>query len=247
MSSTKTDSVVAYLDRFLRVSEEPDREGNGISVRAKDRVTRIGAAVNTSMESIRRAAEEQVDFLLVHHTSWREIDLQLTDYKFERLRREGISLYSAHEVLDRTPDIGCGDMLAALLGIEAEGRFASGYGVYGSVSAPSFSDLVDRAGAALGVPIESWENAPNCRKAGIVTGAAGLTTRLKEAKDLGCDTYITGEGSMYTKLFAREIGVNLVFGSHYATEFPGIKALAERTATEFGLPWTAIPEDLELR
>ena len=64
---------------------------------------------------------------------------------------------------------------------------------------------------------------------------------------MGCDTYITGEGSMYTKLYAREIGMNLLFGSHYATELPGIKALTEQVSAQFGLPWEVVPEDLSLR
>jgi putative NIF3 family GTP cyclohydrolase 1 type 2 len=74
-----------------------------------------------------------------------------------------------------------------------------------------------------------------------------MTTFLQEAHEIGCDTYVTGEGSMYTKLFAREIGMNLIFGSHYATEFPGIKAFAQRIAEEFNLSWKAISEDGAIR
>ena len=69
---------------------------------------------------------------------------------------------------------------------------------------------------------------------------------VEEARSLGCDTYLTGEGSMYTKLYAREAGINLIFGTHYATESPGPKALAEHLAGHFGLPWSFIKEDLDI-
>jgi putative NIF3 family GTP cyclohydrolase 1 type 2 len=69
-----------------------------------------------------------------------------------------------------------------------------------------------------------------------------LTSYLQEALDLGCDTYLTGEGSMYTRLFAREAGLNLILGGHDLTELPGIEALVDSTGTHFGLPTIAIRE-----
>ena len=52
---------------------------------------------------------------------------------------------------------------------------------------------------------------------------------------------------MYTKVFAHEVGMNLIFGSHYATELPGIKAFAEYVSGKFELPWEPIVEDLNFR
>ena len=239
--------IAGFIDRLLDISSESDREGNGLALAAGETVSKIGASLNTSFESIYRAAEMGVDLLLVHHTSWENMDLHLKADKFARLKQAGISLYAAHEALDRASGFGTADTLADLLGLEIEGRCAAGYGVYGYFSIESFDALIERVGRVLNVPVESWCNDPECRKGVVTTGAGGLTPLLQEAKELGCDTYITGEGSLYTKLFAREIGINLIFGSHYATEFPGIKAFAERVAREFELPWEAIPEDPVIR
>jgi putative NIF3 family GTP cyclohydrolase 1 type 2 len=90
--------------------------------------------------------------------------------------------------------------------------------------------------------VQSWQNSGAFGRVAIVTGAGGGTPMLDGARSLGCDTYLTGEGTMDTKLFAREIGMNLVFGTHYATEAPGIKSLAERVAGHFGLPWSFVDE-----
>ena len=122
-----------------------------------------------------------------------------------------------------------------------------GQGVFGRFDVSSFAALVKRSEQILGVPVESWENSLQFIRGAIATGGAGYTSYLREAQQLGCDTYITGEGSMYTKLFAREVRMNLLFGSHYATELPGIKAFAGHIAEEFGLPWETIVEDISVR
>ena len=94
---------------------------------------------------------------------------------------------------------------------------------------------MERTGAVLGRPPEAHRHRPTAARVGIVTGAGGMTGWLEEAISLGCDTYLTGEGSMYTRLYAKEAGVNLVLGGHDLTERPGIEALGRRTAARFGL------------
>jgi putative NIF3 family GTP cyclohydrolase 1 type 2 len=37
---------------------------------------------------------------------------------------------------------------------------------------------------------------------------------------------------------AEELGVNVLYGGHYATETFGVKALAAELSRKFGLPWT---------
>ncbi len=68
-------------------------------------------------------------------------------------------------------------------------------------------------------------------RVGVVTGAGGMTALLEEARALGCDTYVTGEGSLYTKLYARERRMNLLLGTHTATERPGVESLAQGLQT----------------
>ena len=79
-------------------------------------------------------------------------------------------------------------------------------------------------------------------RVGIVTGAGGMTSWLEEAIGLGCDTYLTGEGSMYTRLYAKEAGINLILGGHDLTERPGIEALGRRAAERFGIEHRFIEE-----
>lgn len=243
---TAVTDIAAYLDELLDVATYEETEpSNGVMLDAGREVSRIAAAVNTTFASIDGAAKAGAELLLVHHSTWASIDRGLKEEKEARLRDAGVSLYCAHASLDCAPGFSTGDELAKLAGVEVEGRFAEYCGglagVHGRATG-TFAELAGRLRNVLGVPVESWENSETFGHVAIVPGGGGMTDMLDEARSLGCDTYITGEGSMYTKLFARETGMNLFFGSHYATEAPGIKALGERVAGHFDLPWTFVDE-----
>jgi putative NIF3 family GTP cyclohydrolase 1 type 2 len=68
-----------------------------------------------------------------------------------------------------------------------------------------------------------------------VTGGAG--SELAKVSAQGVDTFVTGEGPHYTFSLAEELRMNLIYGGHYATETFGVRALAERLGSKFGLPW----------
>ena len=238
--------IATWLDAELDAAryrvEEPE---NGLVVDAGGDVKRIASAVNTTFRSIELAAAAGAQLLLVHHPSWSYIDRDLHPRKLAALADAGVSLYGAHASLDCAPENGTGHELARLLEIRVEGRFApyegSLAGVHGTFDG-GWDRLVQAMGTALGMPPEAHRNAATAGRIGIVTGAGGMTAWIEEAAGLGCDTYVTGEGSMYTRLYAREAGVNLLLGGHDLTERPGIEALGERTAAAFGLEHRFIEE-----
>ena len=53
---------------------------------------------------------------------------------------------------------------------------------------------------------------------------------------LDLDALITGEGSHHSHFDAVELGLNVFFGGHYATETFGVRALATHLEERFGLP-----------
>jgi putative NIF3 family GTP cyclohydrolase 1 type 2 len=73
---------------------------------------------------------------------------------------------------------------------------------------------------------------------GIVTGGAGET--VAAIKALGIDTFITGEGPHWSYTLAEELGINVYYGGHYATETFGVKALAAHLSAKFNVPWEFI-------
>ena len=59
---------------------------------------------------------------------------------------------------------------------------------------------------------------------------------MVKIKDAGYDTYLTGEPSHSRFYEAKESGLNVLFGGHYATETVGLKALAGKLHREFDIP-----------
>ena len=104
-------AVEDYLDKRLEVAAHSDRTGNGLLVRGRSNIGRIAAALNTSFETIAGDANAGADLLLVHHAPWAEIDLHLHERKLAAARDVGLSLYAAHEALDRAPDESVGGSL----------------------------------------------------------------------------------------------------------------------------------------
>jgi putative NIF3 family GTP cyclohydrolase 1 type 2 len=245
------DEIAAFMERLLDAPRfrEREPEANGLIYRAGPGVSKFAVAVNTSLVTIVGAAKAGAQLLVVHHTTWSEIDLHLHEEKLQMLREAGLSLYAAHHSLDCAPDFGNAWALAGELGVVPGVTFGQLDGADAGVICPhegGFATLVATASRVLGVQVEAHEHARTCARIAILPGGGGMTHWLDDARRNGADTYITGEGSMYTRMFAREAGMNLLFGTHHATEAPGIKALGERIAAETSLPWEFIAESQDV-
>jgi putative NIF3 family GTP cyclohydrolase 1 type 2 len=76
------------------------------------------------------------------------------------------------------------------------------------------------------------------RRIGISSGGSG--SEIAAAAKAGVDTFITGEGPHWSYTLAEELGINVLYGGHYATETFGVKALAGHVQEQFGLPWSFV-------
>jgi dinuclear metal center YbgI/SA1388 family protein len=237
--------LVSYLDRYLRTSDVPDAPNalNGLQLANGGTISRAAAAVDLCEATVQLAAQQGADLLLVHHgLFWRGLE-PLTGRAYRRvagLVKHNIALYSAHLPLDVHPEVGNNAVLAHRLGIARRGEFGEEYGirigVWGELDVPRAA-LAQRLEDVVGGRARLMAFGPErVRRVGIVTGAAG--SMIGQAAALSLDTYITGEGPHHTFFDAQELGLNVFYAGHYATETFGVKALAERLHTEFGLPWS---------
>ena len=245
--------VVSYLDRYLRTSDVPDAPNalNGLQLANGGTISRVTAAVDLCDATVQMAAQQGADLLLVHHgLFWGGLQ-RLTGRAYRRvagLIRHNIALYSAHLPLDVHPEVGNNAVLAHRLGVARRGEFGEEYGmrigVWGEVDIPR-AVLAQRLGEVVGGHPRLMAFGPErVRRVGIVTGAAG--SMIGQAAAQGLDTYITGEGAHHTFFDAEELGLNVFYAGHYATETFGVKALAERLCTEFDLPWTFLDHPTDL-
>lgn len=239
-----TAELVDYLDGYLRIDEYPDdpRALNGLQVRGGGEVRSLVAAVDASEASIRAAVDAGADVLLVHHGLFWGGLRPVTGRLYRRLAPlidAGVALYSVHIPLDAHPEVGNSAVLARELGVDVEGRFGDYEGAeigwWGRLGVTR-SELAGRLEDRLGRPVHVVPGGPeDVGTAAVVTGAA--SSLLDEALERGLDAFVTGEGSHHTFFDAREGGINLYYGGHYATETWGVRALARHLEEEFGIAW----------
>ncbi|PYO97955.1 MAG: Nif3-like dinuclear metal center hexameric protein [Gemmatimonadetes bacterium] len=238
-------ALVSYLDGYLQVADVPDAPAavNGLQVANAGTVSRVAAAVDLCEATVRMAAEQGADLLLVHHgLFWGGLQ-PLTGRAYRRvagLIAHNIALYSAHLPLDLHPDVGNNAVLARQLGVSLRGEFGEEFGVrigrWGEIDVSRHA--LERQLAALtgSAPRLMAFGPERVRRVGIVTGAGG--SMIAQAAAAGLDTFITGEGPHHTFFDAEELKLNVFYAGHYATETVGVKALAGHLHDRFHLPWT---------
>ncbi len=247
MSPVDLRELVAYLDAYLRVGEVPDSPGalNGLQVESAGSVTRLGAAVDASEATIRKAIELGCDLLLVHHGLFWSGNRPVTGRRYRRLKAlldADVAVYGAHLPLDVHAEVGNNAVLARELGVDVEGRFGEEYGIeLGVVGRLRIrrEALAARLDELLGGRIKLLAGGPEMvERVAVLTGAGG--GMIADAVAAGADAYVTGEGAHHTYFDAMESGINVYYGGHYATETWGVRALARHLEARFGLPWEFI-------
>ena len=245
MPTTALHDIVRYSDRLLRTEEVNDYGGavNGLQVENRGTVTRIAAAVDASLSTIQLAIAARADLLIVHHGlfwSPRQPWTGKTCEMFRLLMDSNLAIYSSHLPLDLHPKLGNNVQLCTAMGLKNPKPFFYdkeqhiGLQVRAKLS---LEEVKQRFKIAVGgEPLVIPGGPAICRRIGIVTGGAG--NELKRAVAEGVDTFITGEGAHWTYALAEELGLNVLYGGHYATETFGVKALARDLSQRFGLPWS---------
>ena len=244
MPKTSLTTIVQHCDQILRTRDIGDYDGavNGLQVENSGTVTRIAATVDASLATVKLAIAVKADLLIVHHGLFWSPAHPWTGKRRELLRlliENNLAVYSSHLPLDAHPKLGNNALLCATLGLKNLKPFFSSHGQpigFKSHTRISRADLAQRLERATGAKPRILPGGKNlCEKIGVVTGGAGGDLKLAAAE--GVDTFITGEGPHWTYASAEELGMNVFYGGHYATETFGVEALAAELAKKFRLPW----------
>ena len=237
-------TLVKQCDRLLRTAAMGDYEGaaNGLQVQNAGTVTRIAAAVDASLATIQLAVEAGADLLIVHHGLFWNSRQPWTGKNYELIRRltaNNLAVYSSHLPLDAHPKLGNNAQLCAALGWQGLKPFFTTHGQtigFEARATLTRAELGRRLELATGTPPTILPGGGEwCRRIGVVTGGAGGDLKLAAAA--GVDTFITGEGPHWTYALAEELGLNVFYAGHYATETFGVKALAGWLAHKYKIPW----------
>ena len=244
MQKIPLQKIVSHCNKILRTAAIGDYDGaaNGLQVENSGSVTRIAASVDASLATVKLAIAAKADLLIVHHGLFWSPSHPWTGKKYELLQlliENNLAVYSSHLPLDAHPRLGNNALLAAALGLKNLKPFFPSHGQEIGLQTRqkiSRADLSKKLERATGVKPKLIPGGREiCERIGIVTGGAGGD--LKIAAAAGVDTFITGEGPHWTFALAEELGLNVFYGGHYATETFGVKALAAELSKKFKLPW----------
>jgi dinuclear metal center YbgI/SA1388 family protein len=247
MAKASLAQIVGHCDALLRTRDMKDYDGavNGLQVENRGTVTRIAAAVDASRATVRKAIAAGADLMIVHHGLFWGPRHPWTGTNYELLRLlldNNLAVYSSHLPLDAHPKLGNNAQLCAALGFRRLKPFfvshetALGFRTFVNISR---DELALRLSKAVGGRVEVIPGGPKqSKRIGVVTGGAG--GELSKAAKEGMDTFITGEGPHWTFALAEELGLNVLYAGHYATETFGVKALARHLSKNYRLPWMFI-------
>ena len=239
---TSLSALVTFMDALLDSKKYP-LESNGLVVSGVEEVQKIVGAVNLSFSALHDAVDRQANLLVSHHAAWRSTDANLAEEKYRFAREAGLSVYIAHDSLDRHPSIGTAISLARVLGYDVASRFADGLGV---IAIPpvetSFEDFRRCVHDSVNSEALAWASRMNARSIAIITGWGARPEWMSLAQQAGADTFLSGEAIHFGKLYATEAGLNLILAGHNATEAPGVRSVIEELTREIAIETVFLPD-----
>ena len=227
----KLDAITAWLDAKLNPGSFDDVSNNGIQIaRRGGEVKLVAFGVDASAEFMRAAAKAGAGLCVVHHgISWGGGIKRIAGGVYEVVKAAldaDIALYASHLPLDANRECGNNWEIARFLGLtRAKPAFSYHGNVIGlvGVAAKSCSKTIGKTAIGL----------VRGERVGVCSGGAGEFA--EDAKNLGCDLFVTGEASWGDVVAAQNVGMKMVCAGHYETETFGVKALAGAMSRELGV------------
>lgn len=192
-------------------------------------VKAIHVAMDVTGKVIDEAVTHGANLIVTHHPMMFSARRRLVETDSEakllcRLIRHNIALIAAHTNLDRASG-GINDVLAARCGLkEVTGE---AFVRVGTLPAPMTArQLADDLSARLNTVVRLMgDDAAVITNLGMCSGAG--SDYWQEAAQMGAQAFLTGEAKHHHALEAAENGVVILEAGHFATEVPGIFALAD--------------------
>ena len=240
--------VTQFLDHVLQNNAFTDSSNNGLQIANKGSVSSIAVGVDVSLRFLQAAHEQGADFVICHHgLSWTDSLKRITELNYDLVSfaiTHNIAVYASHLPLDAHPLCGNNAQLAKMLKLKnvkpAISYHGNTIGVIGTLpKALTFTDFCKLVGHHISSTYQTLDfGSKIVIKIGIVSG--GGSDMIAEATTLGVDVFLTGEPSLQGYNLAENLKMNIVFAGHYATELPGVRALANLVTRKLRLPSTVI-------
>lgn len=236
------NTIVQFLDETLNTKAVPDYPGamNGLQLQNNGAVSKVACAVDASLPVIRKAVEAGADLLIVHHGLFWQGAQKFVDAQYSKLKEAmdaNLAIYSSHIPLDIHPVYGNNAILAERVGLMHREPYHDWKGILLGIKGKTemrLDELVQKVGLVVEAPVHVCKGGGDeVGTVGIITGGAG--SEVSAMADAGIRTFITGEGPHWSYPLAEEMGVNLLYAGHYATETFGVRAISRLLEEKYKL------------
>ena len=240
----KLEKIISWLDRTLKVADFDDVSNHGLQV---DRfvastqtlkhsntqaISTVAFAVDASVRAVEAAAKAGAQLLVVHHgISWGGGIKRISGGVGNVIRaamKANLAIAAYHLPLDAHPTLGNNAQLAKYFGLKKV-RPAFSYhgnviGLLGECLSSRVFECLSLLGCSDQLKNFQLKNSKTLTL-GLCSGGAGEFA--EEAKNLGCDLYVTGEASWGDVIAAENCGMKMICAGHYETEVFGVRALSK--------------------
>ena len=244
MNSIQLQSIVSLLNNTLSIQSIQDSPVavNGLQVENDGQVHKVAMAVDATQKTLEDAIAAGADLLLVHHgIFWcglRPI-VGWWKRKIETCLSHNLAVYSAHLPLDVHPTLGNNIGIARALGLSHISPEIERHGIALAVSG-IFSGTVGELRDLYACVTESDitgnivdEHTPAGR---VIVSSGSSGPEIYRVQEKGFSSFLTGEQNHWVVNAARDMGINVLFAGHYASETFGVKALGAMLHERYDLP-----------
>lgn len=238
---TTVADILNFVETLAPRSMKMDWDNVGLLCGSKStEVTKILVALDPFEGVCREAAEVGAELIVTHHPLIFQAPNAITDEtsigrSIMLLCRNGISAINAHTNLDQAPG-GVNDVLAARLGLHNTAIInpTDGFGLLrcGEVDEQPLDAFLATVKASLHCDgLRYVDGGKPVHK--VAVGGGSCAGGMLEAKDAGCDTFVTADIKYNQFWDAKELGLNLIDAGHFHTENPVVAVLAEKLQAAF--------------
>jgi putative NIF3 family GTP cyclohydrolase 1 type 2 len=222
---------------------------SGLFLKSSQVIEKVYTTVFITDCIVKKIADQKSKSLIFthHHFDYYEDYrglVPISAFNLKQLKGANASIFVAHASLDHHDRYGTSISLAKLLNIEIDELFYDYFGaptaLVGHIVKTPFSGFADNVKQKLGRPALTLEkNNETVEKIAVVAGGGDMPDILQQAKDYGCDTYLTGmiehrwENAMIqesNKKFHelnKQLKLNLIGGTHFGTERPAMVSVVK--------------------
>lgn len=237
-------SITSLLDTVLDVPRIKDAPValNGLQVENNGQVSCVALAVDGSQKTIDAAVSAGADLLLLHHGIYWCGLRPMTGWfrkKIMTCLENNLAIYSAHLPLDIHAELGNNVGIARGLGLEDCQPEVSCHGLMIGISGifrGTVGQLREKYATLTGAMVTGYVKDSTAPADRVVVCSGGAGDMIYQLQEKGYKTYLTGEENHWVVNAAEDMGVNILFAGHYATETFGVRSLGLLLEKRFHLP-----------